>query len=171
MPYRSLIGKLIVVLCLGAVLGGPAEAQVDLNGDWDFTVELPALGCTWAGAAQFMQTGATLAGSGNLPLTVTGACGAIPFLAGNVSGAVSGQMVAFTFTGPGGVVSFDGSADMSVQTLTGTWSIPGTNFAGTWSATRQMVAPTLPEWGLIGMLSALLASGIYCLRRQRSSLP
>ncbi len=170
MSNRSWIGKLIVLLCFGVVMGSPAQAQVDLNGAWDFTVQLPALGCTWTGPATFMQTGGTLAGSGNLPLTMMGGCGAIPVLAGTVAGTVTGQMVAFSFTGPGGVVSFDGSSDPGAQNLSGTWMIPGTAFAGTWSATRQMVVPTLPEWGMIAMLSALLASGLYFLRRRRISL-
>jgi hypothetical protein len=166
MPHRFLIRGLVLAACLLLALAVSAEAQ-DLTGDWDFTVEVPGT-CTWMGPATFAQTGGVLTGSGNLALTAGSDPPCPPALLGTANGTVAGQTVMFGLTTLLGDVDFSGLSDPAGSSLSGTWTL-GT-LAGSWSATRVETAPSLPEWGMIALLSALLAGGIYSLRRRRSSL-
>lgn len=167
MAHRFLIGKLVLAGCLVVALASPVAAQ-DLTGDWDITVEVPGI-CTWMGTATFAQTGGALTGSGNLSLTAGTDPPCPSALFGEVTGTVAGMAVTFGLSTPGGDVNFTGASDAAGSAMSGTWAL-GT-LAGTWSATRVAGVPTLPEWGVIATLLALLLSGFYVLRRRRSSVP
>lgn len=169
MARRFSIGKLVFAGCLALALAGVAEAQ-DLTGAWNLTVEVPTI-CTWMGPATFSQTVGALAGSGNLALTAGTNPPCPPALLGTVAGTVTGTAVTFGLTTPLGPVDFIGTSDASGSTMGGNWTFNtgAAILAGTWSATRAPVAPSLPEWGMLLMVSALLASGVYLLRRRPSS--
>lgn len=169
MARRFSIGRLVFAGCLALALAGVAEAQ-DLTGTWNLTVEVPTI-CTWMGPATFLQTVGALAGSGNLALTAGTDPPCPPALLGTVAGTVTGTTVGFGLTTPLGPIDFTGTSDAAGSTMSGTWTFAvagAAPLAGTWSATRAPVMPSLPEWGMLLMVSALLASGVYLLRRRPS---
>lgn len=166
MAYRFWTRRIILVLCIALAMAGAATAQ-DITGDWSFTVEVPAT-CTWNGPAMFIQTAGALSGSGNLALTAGTDPPCPPVLIGTVAGTIAGTAVNFGLTTPGGPVTFIGASDPAGSSMSGTWAAGA--LGGTWSATRVQAAPTLSEWAMLALVSALLVGGALLLRKRRASL-
>ena len=93
-------------------------------------------------------------------------------LAGQVTGSVGmGVTFGLAVPAPIGMVNFTGTVAPDGLSMGGDWGAPDAQpqaLGGTWSATRDApMAPTLPEWGAILMLAALLGGGVLALRRRQ----
>lgn len=170
---------LAVVLLLLLAAAAPAAAQVpDLSGIWSITsqLELPDNGgtCNFKGYANVQQDGIQLSGQVVLTL-VSGPMGCPPTMMATLDGEADGQGCAQmgALMGPLGGAFFDGCPGEAVHSLVGNIGVetgPYGGGGGSWSAVfvgqDVLAIPTLGALGLAALITLLLVSGAWILRRR-----
>ena len=113
-----------VALLLAASVNAWAQAKVDINGPWIFTVQ----GDAGAGTATvtFKVEGQKVSGHISSAL----------FGEQDLTGTLEGQALEFTFSGDAGQVIFKATAESS-SAMKGALDIPGGGTSGTFTAKRK----------------------------------
>lgn len=172
------LATLVVVLLLIAA-AAPAAAQVpDLSGIWSITsqLQLPDDGgtCSFEGYANVQQDGTQLSGQVMLTLR-SGPAGCPPAMMATLDGEADGMGCAQmgALMGPLGGAFFDGCPGNLARSLVGNVGVetgPYGGGGGTWSAIfvgqDVLAIPTLGALGLAALVTLLLVSGAWILRRR-----
>ena len=106
--------------------------KASLTGDWQFAGASTAFGLSFTGAVAIQQNGSALTGQATLPGSACASTAAL-------SGSISGAMVIMQLNEGGQLVTFIGTANSKLTSMSGTYSAPSGGCTngdhGTWSAT------------------------------------
>ena len=148
-------------------LAMPSMAVINMNGTYQLSVVItsatdPPDNCSYFGTVEVQQTGTTVTTVSPALLTLTsGSCD--PTATIGINATLSGNTLTGTFTPPGSpfiaTVSNDGN------NVNGSFDTGDPDSQGAFSARRPATAPSMSHWNLAGVALLLGWAGLRRLRR------